>query len=116
MWKGLAPIVPDSYTSTRSGLWTMRARIAAVLGRPTPMNTDRACCRRRAATTVCTSPAVACSVVALMRRSPAQGRCWRGSSRGHVTAGLQHMLAHPRLELLAVAAELVPEAVEVVIA
>jgi hypothetical protein len=40
----------------------MRASNAAVLGRPTPMNTDRACSSRRAATTVWTSPEVAVSV------------------------------------------------------
>ena len=56
---GLAPIVPDSYTRISSGLWTIRARIAAVLGRPTPMNTVLVSISRRAATTVWTSPAVA---------------------------------------------------------
>jgi hypothetical protein len=47
-------------------LWTIRARIAAVLGRPTPMNTLRARERRLAATTVCISPeptAVGCETL-----------------------------------------------------
>jgi hypothetical protein len=55
----LVPIVPDSLTITRPGLWTMRARIAPVLGRPTPMKHTRASRSRRAATIVWISPAVA---------------------------------------------------------
>ena len=76
MWNGLAPIVPDSYTSTRSGLWTIRASSAAVLGRPTPMNTVLVLRSRRAATIVWSSPefaswasAVAVSTV-MWRRPP----------------------------------------------
>ena len=92
-----AKLLADS--SARSGYRTIRARIAAVLGRPTPMNTDWASVSRRAATTVWTSPAV----------NVARTR----SRRRH---RLDHVLAHPLGELLTVAAELVPEAVEVVVA
>src|SRR6185312_10931923 len=76
------------------------------------MNTDLACSRRRAATTVWTSPEVACSLVAVI----ATRRPWWLSSRRDVLGGLQHVLAHPRLKLVAVAAELVPAAIEVVVA
>src|SRR4051794_1064065 len=64
----------------------MRARIAAVDGRPTPMKTLRAWRSRRAATTVC------------------------------VSALAEDMLVHPGGEALAVAGDHVPLAVEVVVA
>src|SRR5579875_1231686 len=91
----------------------MRASSAAVHGRPTPMKTERAPVSSRAATIVCSSPVLAwvgslVSVIApplLSSRSP-----------GVSLRILQDMLLHPGGELVAVASEPVPEAVEVVVA
>ena len=68
---------PTRRPARGSGLWTIRARIAAVLGRPTPMNTERACSSRRAATIVCTSAVVAAlSVLGVLMPPPRACRAW----------------------------------------
>src|SRR5690349_18798508 len=74
----------------------MRARIAAVLGRPTPMKHECLPARLRAATIVCISALV--GAVALMF-SPQK-----------------HVLVHPSEEAIAVATDRVPLAIEIVIA